>query len=110
MTTATMTKREQLEKLVPEMRAFADEVDAKEGGASAEDIAKLNKMGADVSALVETIKAGAAVNGTFDLAKAFLGDLAGTPAAAKSNEPEMRNGIIDPNGMTLGEAFVKSPA
>lgn len=104
------TKREQLEQLVTEMRSFADEVDAKEAGASAEDIAKLNKMSTDVSALVDGIKATATANGNLDVAKAFLGDLAGAPAAAKSTEPEMRDGIINPNGMTLGEAFVKSPA
>lgn len=104
------TKREQLEKLVHDMKAFAEECDAKDGGASAEDIEKLNKMGADVQALVAAVKAEATASGTLDMAKAFLGDLAG--AAPEEKAPEVGpNGLITPaQGMTLGEAFAKSPA
>lgn len=102
------TKREQLEKLVHDMKAFADEVDASEDGASAEDLAKLNGMSADVKGLMDAIKSEATANGTIDLAKAFLGDLAGAPAA--SPEPEIVDGVVNPKGMTLGDAFVNSPA
>ena len=109
MSTATLTRRERLEALVSEMRSFADECDKNPDGASAEDVAKLNKMGADVKSLVEEIKTEAETAGTLDMAKAFLGDLAGKPAD-DTKAPEMVDGIVNPNGMTLGEAFVKSPA
>jgi hypothetical protein len=104
------TKREQLEKLVHDMKAFADECDAK-GELTAEDREKLDKYGKDVNELVASIKAEATASGTLDVAKAFLGDLAGKPGqAAPSDEPEVHtSGIVNPKGMTLGEAFVKSP-
>ena len=110
MTTATATRRERLERLVTEMRDFASECDAKDGGASGEDIAKLNKMGQDVKALADEVKAEAEAMGNLDVAKAFLGDLAGESAPAEKAAPEMVDGIVNPNGMTLGEAFTKSPA
>lgn len=106
------TKREQLEKLVGDMQSFADELDAKTSGTSAEDMAKLNKMSQDVTSLVKEIKASAAADGSMDQAKAFLAELSGAPETAKSREtPEVRDGIIAPPvGMTFGEAFTKSPA
>lgn len=110
MTTATPTRRERLERLVTDMRSFADECDAKEGGASGEDIAKLNKMGEDVKALADEVRARAEADGTLDMAKAFLGDLAGEAGTPAEKTPEVFDGIVNPNGMTLGEAFVKSPA
>jgi HK97 family phage major capsid protein len=103
------TKREQLEKLVHDMKTRAAELDEKGQSATPEDLEELNKMGADVKALVDTIKAEATATGTLDMAKAFLGDLAEAPADQKS-EPQEINGIVNPKGMTLGEAFVKSPA
>ena len=110
MTTSTPTRRERLERLVTEMRDFADECDAKDGGASGEDIAKLNKMGQDVKALADEVKADAEARGSLDMAKAFLGDLAGEAGAPAEKAPEMSDGIVNPSGMTLGEAFAKSPA
>jgi HK97 family phage major capsid protein len=109
MPAATPTRRERLEALTAQMRAFADECDAKEGGATAEDIQKLNDMGADVRSLVDEVKAEATSTGTLDMAKAFLGELAGAPSG-NGKEPEVVDGIVNPKGMTLGEAFAKSPA
>lgn len=106
----TTTRRERLERLVTEMRDFASEIDAREDGASGEEIAKLNKMGQDVKALADEVKAEAEAHGNLDMAKAFLGDLAGEAGAPTAKATEVRDGIIDPTGMTLGEAFVKSPA
>jgi HK97 family phage major capsid protein len=103
------TKREQLEKLVHDMKAFADECDAKGGALSADDRKKLDDYSADVTALVASIKSEATANGSLDVAKAFLGDLAGKPGE-KAAEPEVHSsGIVNPKGMTLGEAFVNSP-
>jgi HK97 family phage major capsid protein len=105
-----MNKREQLKKLVKELEAFADELDAK-GEASAEDVGKLNQMGTDIVSLKESIVAEATAAGTVDMAKAFLADLAG-PAdpTPTTNDIDVRNGVVNPKGMTLGEAFAKSPA
>jgi HK97 family phage major capsid protein len=106
------TKREQLEKLVHDMKTRAEEIDAKGDAATAEEIEEINKMGADVKSLMDTIKAEAAATGTLDMAKAFLGDLAGADVRDNpdNGQPDIVNGIVNPKGMTLGEAFVKSPA
>jgi HK97 family phage major capsid protein len=104
------TKREQLEKLVHDMKAFADECDAK-GELTGEDRQKLDNYSKGVNELVASIKAEASATDTMDVAKAFLADLAGKPGEkAPSGEPEVHSsGIVNPKGMTLGEAFVKSP-
>jgi HK97 family phage major capsid protein len=107
MSTYGHTPRERLEKAVADMKAFADECDAK-GGATSEDLARLNEMGAGVQELIGDVKAAASADGTMDMAKAFLGELAGVPAAPAA--PELRDGIVDPKGMTLGDAVAKSPA
>lgn len=102
------TPRERLETAVHQMKSFADELDAK-GERSAEDIKKLNDMGQDILALTGEVKSLATANGTLDMAKAFLGDLAGAPA--KKDEQVNDQGMIaNPKGLTLGEAFSKSPA
>jgi HK97 family phage major capsid protein len=104
------TKREQLEKLVHDMKAFADECDAKGGALSADDRKKLDDYSAEVTGLVASIKAEATASGSLDVAKAFLGDLAGKPGQAANTEPEVHaSGIVNPKGLTLGEAFTKSP-
>jgi HK97 family phage major capsid protein len=103
------TKREQLEKLVHDMKAFADECDAK-GELSADDRQKLDNYSKGVNELVASIKAEAVAGDSIDAAKAFLGDLAGKPAQKAADGPEIHtSGIVNPKGMTLGEAFVKSP-
>lgn len=104
------TKREQLEKLVHNMQAFADECDANDA-TSTEDVQKLNQMATDVKDLVAAIKAEATASGTLDVAKAFLGDLAGAPAAPEADAAKVSaSGIINPKGMTLGQAVTNSPA
>lgn len=104
------TKREQLEKLVHDMKARATEIDERTEPITDEEREEINRMGADVKALVDSIKAEASLNGTLDMAKAFIGDLAGVPADQKNGQPDMVNGIVNPQGMTIGEAFTKSPA
>ena len=109
---AGKTKREQLEKLVHDMKAYADECDAKDE-TTAEDVEKLNQMATDVKSLVAAIKADAEASGTLDLAGAFLAELGGSGAkSADTDEPKIdaKTGIINPQGMTLGEAVTKSPA
>jgi HK97 family phage major capsid protein len=104
------TKREQLEKLVHDMKTFADECDAK-SELSGEDRQKLDNYSKSVTTLVESIKSEATASGSLDVAKAFLADLGGKPGQAASSEPEVHtSGMVNPKGMTLGEAFTKSPA
>lgn len=105
------TKREQLEQLVGEMRHFADECDEK-GETTADDRVKLDQMSKDVTDLVEAIKSEATASGTLDMAKAFLGDLSGATPKGDDGASviDSASGIVDPKGMTLGEAFTKSPA
>lgn len=103
------TKREQLEKLTSDMKTFADECDSK-GELTGEDREKLDTMSKGVTDLVASIKAEAAADGTMNMAKAFLADLAGSPIDNTPKQLEMRDGIVNPKGMTLGEAFTKSPA
>ncbi len=110
------TRRERLERLVGEMKSFADGLDVKyatDGAPDDAERAELDRRAAEIKGLVEEIKAKAMSEGTLDMAKAFLGDLAGAPApqAAPGAAPEIGdNGLINPKGMTLGEAFSKSPA
>jgi HK97 family phage major capsid protein len=105
------TKREQIEQLTAQMKARAAEIDSKTSAATPEELEEINKMGADVKALIDTFKAEASLNGTIDVAKAFLSDLAGVPSENTDSAPEVHpTGIVNPKGMTLGEAFVKSPA
>ncbi len=112
MSTTTKTRREQLEKLTAEMQSFADEVDAKDAGPSGEDMAKLTQMGRDVKALVDAIKAEAEADGSLTEAKSYLGSLAEIATGHKSGRREVTevNGLVNPKGMSLGEALVKSPA
>ncbi len=102
MATQLATKRDQLTKLAHDMDALIAD------GSSTEDTQKLKEMSDDVIALMEDISVEAKANGTVDMAQAMLRDLAGKGVTAV--EPEMVDGIINPKGMTLGEAFTKSPA
>lgn len=105
------TKREQLEELTAKMQAFADEVDAKDGGPSGEDIQSLTAMGRGVRSLVDAIKSEAEASGTLSEAKGFLGSLAEIATGQPQEKaPAEINGIANPAGLTLGEALVQSSA
>lgn len=108
------SKREQLEKLVHDTQAFADEIDAR-GTQTAEETAKLTAMLGDIKSLSEQVKAEAEAKGTMDEAKAFLAGLAGPadePADEKSPRPSLTlAGLpMDTQGKTFGELFTSSPA
>jgi HK97 family phage major capsid protein len=103
------TKREQLEKLVHDMKSHADACDSKTE-LTPEDRKKLDDYSTAVSELVNDIKAEATAGGNLDVAKAFLADLAGKPSEDPTPVTVHSSGIANPKGMTLGEAFVKSPA
>lgn len=108
------TTREQLEKLVHDTQAFADEVDAK-GTQSAEDTKKLLDMVADVKRLSEQVKADGERTGALSDAKAFLAALAGPTNGDGAAAPKLGaashtvGGLaMDTRGKTFGELFVES--
>lgn len=104
------TTREQLEKLVPELKAYGDELQAKDSVPTTEELSKLTEMTEKMTNLVTAVKANAAASGSMDVANAFLASLADQGAAVDQNEKAHSSGIVNPKGMTLGEAFSKSPA
>jgi HK97 family phage major capsid protein len=103
------TKREQLEQATAELRSFADECDSRD--TTGEDAAKLTEMVEHVADLKSQFAAQVAAKGAIDSSSLFLDDLGSDPGASVA-EPEIegKSGIVNPNGMTLGEAFLKSPA
>lgn len=103
MTTATKTSREQYEHLVPQIQTLAEEIDAKGAEVPVEDITKINEMLADAKRLQDAMVAQKAAGQASDFA-------ASLSAGSAPAEPEVKDGIVNPQGMTLGEAFVKSPA
>jgi len=60
--------------------------------------------------LTKAFTAIATANGKLDVAKAFLADLATGGAQMALDEKAHSTGVVNPQGMTLGEAFTKSPA
>lgn len=106
-----MTKREQLEKLVHDMQAVADEADAK-GDFTAEQRQSIVAMAADVKRLKEEIVSEAEASGTLADAKGFLAGLAGKsePTAADKHDLTVDGLPMNPQGKTLGELFVGSDA
>lgn len=101
------TKRERLEKAVSDLQKFADDLDGQED-ISADDLKRLNDMGAEVTSLKNALVADAEAQGLLDDTKAYLSDLAGRPV--QPDEPQMVDGIVNPKGLTLGDAVASSPA
>ena len=101
------TKRERLDALGVELRQLADRVDNDE--ATSEDVATLSTKTTEYSALLEEVKAAALAGKTVDMASAFLED-GKAQDFDRDAAPEVNDGIVNPKGMTLGEAFTKSPA
>jgi HK97 family phage major capsid protein len=109
-----LTAREQLEKLIPEMVDYTEKAVNKEGGATAEERETIEKMSADISGLLATAKTESESKATANAAKGYLAELGAsaerTSATFDLDAAASKSGIVNPNGMTLGEAFAKSPA
>lgn len=107
-----LTTREQLEKLIPEIKHLASEVEknAAAGSDTSEDVDKLGKMLDESSRLTSAFMAVAKANGSVDMSKAFLTDLVTGASTVATGDEIHSSGIVNPKGMTLGEAFAKSPA
>lgn len=98
---ATKTRREELEGLVSDLA----ELDGKE--LSGEDLETAQAKGARARELVTELRGEGEVAGTLNMAKQFVDELGGKAGGGK---PEIIDGVANPKGMTLGEAFSKSPA
>lgn len=106
--TVTKTRRERLEEANRELTEMVAEYEQK-SELTADERDLLDKKQADVTRLVEEIKSHATAGSAIDMAKGLLDDLGG--AGGDSPEPAAGdNGLVDAKGMTLGEAFAKSPA
>jgi HK97 family phage major capsid protein len=109
-----LSTRERLEKAVADVEQFSDELDAKTGDLSAEDLQNLKNRLEEIKDLKGQVEAEAEAKGTMDDAKAFLAQL----GAAKSDEEKQSSfptytaeGLpMQTNGKTFGELFVESPA
>ncbi len=105
------TKREQLEKLVHDVRSIADEADEKGRDLEPEERAKVVEMLADAKRLKDELKAEAEVTGDLAEVEGFLGALAGKPKQATASERfSLTQGGMDmrPQGKTFGQLFTES--
>lgn len=102
--------REQLETAVKGLEKFADDLDAKGGLPSAEDLANIKNRMAEIGSLKEQIKADAETRGELADAKAFLKGLSGSAdAEPKSTRIVTASGLpMDTQGKTFGQMFVES--
>lgn len=99
---ATKTRREELETLVADLKGFD------EATASGEEIAAADQKAARVRELVTELKGSSERGRIVNAAGQFLDVLEGKGAG--DGELEFHDGVVNPTGMTLGEAFAKSPA
>jgi HK97 family phage major capsid protein len=108
------TLRERAEKLAADLDTDLAAIDAKGDTASAEDVERVNKMTGELSFVITALQAQQAAGGNLDVSKAFLASLNGkvdTADVGHTAPPEVHSsGIVNPKGMTLGEALIKSPA
>jgi HK97 family phage major capsid protein len=108
--TNTISPREELEKLLPEYKSLTQKVT--EGTNSPDDLKRLDEIGEATTSLMERVAAAKSHGGRVNVADAFLAEL-GRPDAFATTAPgevDGKSGMANPNGMTLGEAFTKSPA
>ena len=103
--------REQLEVAVKQLEKFADDLDAKDGGPTAEDLSNMKNRMAEIGTLKERVKTEAEMRGETADAKAFLKAL-GTGEEVKSEKVTLtETGLpMNPQGKTFGEMFTESPA
>jgi HK97 family phage major capsid protein len=110
---STLTPREELERLAPEYKTINEKVIA--GTHTEDDVARLDEIGKTVDGLMERLNLSKAHGSKLDMAQAFLGEASSTSSTSTTpglNQADLATstGIVDPKGMTLGDAFVKSPA
>lgn len=113
MTTTTLTLREQIEaghKAVADRAAFIEQLGDR---ATADDWAQLQTMTEGLAENLKLYEQQNSVRGVQGEARALLDKLAGAPTQQLPGQFDAlasSTGIANPRGMTVGEAFVQSPA
>jgi HK97 family phage major capsid protein len=103
------TTRERLESAVKNLQTFSDELDAKSGPMSGEDMSALKERMEEIKTLKEQVKAEAEARGELADAKSFLKQLSGNVEAPTQREALTVAGLpMDTQGKTFGELFVAS--
>lgn len=114
MSTATQTKREQMEQLAAEMRSYADQADAKDGGATAEDQTKILEMAARFAGLKKAADNDTAITKALADSASYVGSLTEVPDGVIKSLADVTpaNGPAVPaaQAKTWGELFVGSQA
>lgn len=104
-------KRERLEELLKQIDVLANMADAREGGRTPEDVEAIVKTSEEIATITESIALDNKVTNAVAAARNTLSVLSGEAGSVPDNETlAERSGIVDPKGMTLGEAFAASPA
>lgn len=114
MSTTTLTLREQIEaghKAVADRAAFIEQLGDR---ATADDWAQLQTMTEELAGNLSAFEQQNSVRGVQGKARALLDQLAGSAtvvqASGQYDAIASSTGIVNPRGMTVGEAFVSSPA
>lgn len=103
------TLREQLEAAVNGLEKFADDLDAKGGIPSGDDLENIKNRMAEIKDLKEQVKTEAEIKGEVADAKSFLKSLSGTEDTSTQRESLTVGGLsMDTQGKTFGELFTES--
>ncbi len=105
--------RENIEREKAALQTFADELDAKTGGPTAEDSIQLVQRASALKSMVDALKASKEAATALSDTTSYLKDLSDAPAAAVKSADEVvdrfENGFrADPQGKTIGEMFAES--
>jgi len=106
------TTRERLEAAVKNLQTFSDELDAKTGPLSGEDLGALKERMEEIKNLKEQVKAEADAKGEIAEAKSFLKQLSGNAETTASDKHSVTEAglSMDTKGKTFGELFTESDA
>lgn len=104
--------RDQIEQEKASLQAFADGLDAKTGGPTAEDSVQLVQRATALKAMVSDLKAQNEAREALSDTSTFLKDLGDVQAhvikEAKEAERTDQGFLANPNGKTIGELFTES--
>jgi HK97 family phage major capsid protein len=103
--------QERIERAVAELEKFADDLDAKGVAPSGEDLEQMKNRMQEVKDARAAHLADAEAKGELAEAKSFLASLSGAEPKQEQRESVTVSGLpMNPQGKTLGEMFVQSPA
>lgn len=104
--------RDRIEHEKAALQAFADGLDAKDGGPSAEDSVQLAQRAVALKQMVADLKASNEARAALTDTSSFLKDISDAPAAAVKSAADVERTpdgrLANPQGKTLGEIFAES--